>query len=296
MFQVFYLSIATGSQTRVAQHVKYPYILVNFMTKNAYYCAKTTRRYAKTLLIDSGGAPESIIKNNGYNRSDIEYLHFVRVVKADYFVLRDYPCEPQVLRKFNVTVKDQIHRTLDHHLKLIELYERSEVKATPIPVIQGWEVEDFLYCVDMFKEHGLLNFDYIAIGSTCRRHQVKQTQKIILAVREAVPRKIKLHAFGVKLSVLDHKAVWDALYSADSSAWDFLSRWKDWRNSNGDNIFDQSLKMLNSYLNRLNELRKKYSSQMTLLREFFSSTNPVKRVDARCVEKRRFTENSVKSS
>ena len=105
-------------------------------------------------------------------------------------------------------------------------------------------------------------FDYIAIGSTCRRHQVKTTQQIVLTVRKELPSRIKLHAFGVKLSVLDNKAVWDALYSADSSAWDFIVRWKCLRSS--DNVFELSYSLALDYLDKIKNLRRIFSSQLVL--------------------------------
>ncbi len=258
--KIFYFSPASGTQCRVCQMLNYPYILLNFMTKNSSYYARTARSFAKILLIDSGGFPSSFI-HNGYNRLDHEYLHFVRKVRAGYFVLRDYPCEPQILKKFNVTAKDQIHRTLEHHLKLLELSECMGIKAKPIPVIQGWEIDDYLYCIELFREHGLIR-DYIAIGSTCRRHQVKTTQQIILTVRSELPGKVKLHAFGVKLSVLDDKAVWDALYSADTSAWDFIARWKNLKTS--DNTFQLSYNLALDYLAKIEMLRRKFENQAVL--------------------------------
>ena len=259
--EIFYLSPASGTQCRVCQCIGYPYILINYMTKNSTSYAKRARKFAKILLIDSGGFPSSFIYN-GYNKSDREYLFFVKSVKADYFVLRDYPCESQILKKYNVTVRDQIHRTLEHHLKLLELYENTDISAEPISVIQGWEIQDYLYCIDIFREHGLI-LDYTAIGSTCRRHRIKQTQKVILAVKDSLPRKVKLHAFGVKLSVLNDKAVWEALYSADSSAWDFYARWKLWRDK-GESAFDASLKTLISYLSKIDGLKHAFSSQKDL--------------------------------
>jgi len=252
--KIFYLSPASGAQFSVVFKLKYPYVLVNFMTKLRDY-AKQVRQYCKVLMIDSGGFPLSFI-HNGYNIPDYKYLAFVKTVKADYFVLRDYPCEPQILRKYNVTAKDQIHRTLDHHLKLLEFYERSNVVAIPIPVIQGWEIDDYLYCIDLYKEHGLIGgkFNYVAIGTTCRRRQVKITQRIILTVRSELPNKIKLHAFGVKLSVLNNKAVWDALYSTDSSAWDYKSYFQPINH----------YRYCVDFINKINALREKFEKVKTL--------------------------------
>ena len=257
--RVFYAGIASGSQCKTIARLRYPFILVNYMSKNSYYYATRCRKFAKILFIDSGGFPSSFIYN-GYNTSDEDYLRFVSQVYADYFALRDYPCEPQILKKFGVTVKDQILRTLDNHLSLLELYENNCVKAKPIPVIQGWKIEDYLHCLDLFQEHGLLKFDYIAIGSTCRRHEVAYTRKIIFAIRDVLPKKIKLHAFGVKISVLDDKAIWDSLYSVDSTAWDFIARWKNLKKKS-----KTSECMAKDYFYRVRELSRKHEQQTNLL-------------------------------
>jgi len=252
--QVFYLSPASGSQFKAVIKLKYPYVLINYMTKLSKHFAKIVRQFCRILLIDSGGFPSSFIYN-GYKDSDERYLAFVKSVKADYFVLRDYPCEPQILKKFNTSVRDQIHKTLEHHIKLLDLFERSNLNAQPIPVIQGWKIEDYLYCLDLFDEYGLLGkFDYIAIGSTCRRHQVKYTQRIILTIRKELPKRKRLHAFGVKLSVLRNKAVWDSLYSVDSSAWDYPSRFKQ------IDHYDYCL----NYVNKLKELEIEFAKQGVL--------------------------------
>ena len=182
--QVFYLSVASGSQKRTVEALDYPYVLVNFLTKT-----NTPPKSAKVLFVDSGGFHSSFV-HGGYNKSDAEYLHFVRKTKADYFALRDYPCEPQILKKHNVTVKDQILRTVNHHIKLLDLAKKYELSAKPIPVIQGWEIGDYLFCLDKFREHGLIGngFDYIAIGSLCRRHATTFVDKCLSEMDKVVDK------------------------------------------------------------------------------------------------------------
>jgi len=253
MVEIFFLSPASGTQIKVVSELRYPYILINFMTKNSKYVPS-----AEILFVDSGGFPSSFLYN-GYNRTDLEYLHFVRKTKANLFALRDYPCEPQILQKYNVTAKDQIHRTLEHHIKLLELSERLEVKAKPIPVIQGWELEDYYYCIDLFREHGLIT-DYMAIGSLCRRNATKQIQQIIIKVRQELPAWVKLHAFGVKLSALKNIVVWRALHSCDSSAWDFWARFE----KRPLDTFEKSLETCRKYLEKIECLRRFFECQQTL--------------------------------
>ncbi len=257
MVKIFYLSIASGTQKRTAEALGYPYILVNFMTKS-----NNPPSCSKILFVDSGGFPSSFI-HNGYNKSDSEYLHFVKKTKATYFALRDYPCEPQILQKYNVTVRDQILRTVEHHIKLLDLLSNYDLSAKPIPVIQGWEIEEYLFCLDEFREHGLIS-EYMAIGSLCRRNATTQIRKIILTVRDELKDSIKLHGFGVKLSALKNKAVWDALYSVDSAAWDFDARWHRYRKKVNASAFEASLMLAKNYINKIENLKRKYEGQKTL--------------------------------
>lgn len=259
--EIFYLSVASGTQRKVAESLNYPYVLVNFMTKN-----NKPPRCAKVLFVDSGGFSSSFICN-GYNKSDREYLYFVKKTKAKYFALRDYPCEPQILRKYNVTVKDQILRTLDNHIKLLDLLEDYLLKAKPVPVLQGWEVEDYLFCIDLFREHGLVGngFDYIAIGSLCRKNTTTQIKKIILTIRKELKDSIKLHCFGTKISVLNDLAVWKAVYSVDSMAWDFNARWKRYMEKIKASTFEASKEFAIDYLLKIEKLRNKFEQQQTLM-------------------------------
>lgn len=258
--KIFYLAIASGTQRKVAETLQYPYILVNFMTKT-----NKPPSTCKVLFIDSGGFPSSFI-HNGYNKSDDEYLHFVKKTNADFFALRDYPCEPQILKKYDVTAKDQILRTVNHHIKLLDLIEDFDISAKPVPVIQGWEIDDYLFCIDIFREHGLIEngFDYVAIGSLCRRHAIHQIRKIILTVRNELRSSIKLHCFGTKISVLKDLAVWRAVYSVDSGAWDFDARWKRYKNKIGKSTFDASLMLAKEYLSKIEKMKRKFECQTVL--------------------------------
>jgi len=250
--KIFFLSPASGTQHKVVRKLKYPYILINYMTKN-----NKPPPCARILFIDCGGFPSSFI-HGGYTTSDEEYLKYVKKVKATMFALRDYPCEPQILEKYKITAKDQINRTLKNHIKLLELMDKFNVFSRPIPVIQGWKLEDYLYCLDLFKEHGLI-FDYIAIGSLCRRASTKTIRKIILTLRKELPKWIRIHGFGVKLDVLKDKATWEAVYSVDSSAWDLWARIDTLKQ--GTNRYQKTIEILQQYLQKLQKLRKSFEKQ-----------------------------------
>ncbi len=256
--KIFFLSVASGTQKKTAEALNYPYILINFMTK-----ANTPPKTARVLFVDSGGFPSSFLYN-GYNKSDEEYLNFVLKHDATYFALRDYPCEVQIIKKHDTTPENQILRTVEHHIKLLDLSEDYGLEGRAVPVLQGWETDEYLYCLDLFREHGLIR-DYMAIGSLCRRHAEKQIRKIILTVRQELPDWVKLHAFGTKISVLRNKAVWDAIYSVDSGAWDFDARWKRYtQRIRAKSTFEASLKCAKEYISKINRLHANFSKQIKL--------------------------------
>jgi len=265
--QRFYFSVASGTQRRVCEALEHPYVLINFMTKS-----NQPPRHQHVLFVDSGGFPSSY-QHNGYKgKSDAQYLNYVMRHRAECYALRDYPCEPQILRRHNLTVQQQIQRTLQHHLRLLDLHDSLGVKAQPVPVLQGWHVSEYLDCLDSFREHGLIK-DYMAIGSLCRRHATKQIARIILTLHSELPRRVKLHAFGTKISVLSNPAVFDSLFSVDSGAFDYAARWKKLRKS-GMSTYAAALEYAMDYLSRVRELqerRTRDSSKQTFISHYVRS-------------------------
>ena len=251
----FYLALAAGSQVTTTDRFKFPSILINFQSKISSSLKR--KDYHDSIFVDCGGFSSSLIAG-GYRTSDAEYLQFVQKINADLFALRDYPCEPQILKKWHRTVKDHIEMTVNHHIKLLDLC--ADIEAEPVAVVQGWKVEDYLECIDRFREQGLIT-DFVAIGSICRRGSQNQVRKIVSAIKGELPN-VKLHGFGISLNALRYKDVWDALYSADSGAWDFLSRWKSFRGNLSKR--EASELELSRFLLRLSKLKCKHESQCTL--------------------------------
>jgi len=253
----FYLSLASGSQRKTARVMKYPNILINFMTKQ-----NTPPKYSyETLFIDSGGFYSSMLSGK-YTKSDDEYLQFIEKVVPEYFALRDFPCEPQLLKKYNLTAKQNIQRTVDNHIALLDRIQNYCINSEPVPVIQGWIKEDYLECIDTFKEQGLMS-NYMAIGSVCRRASVSIIRDIIVSIRDNIPAWVQLHGFGVKLTALSDLAIWNALYSVDSGAWDYVARWKKLRGEE-TSIPDASINAATAYIEKINQLHEKHPSQITL--------------------------------
>jgi queuine/archaeosine tRNA-ribosyltransferase len=194
-----------------------PNVLISYATAN-----NTPFDTIDNLFIDSGGY--SLLKHRSdYQTSNQEYLDYVEKHGPELFTLRDYSCEPSLLRNRNKTVHEHQQLTTKNHRELLNSIERRGIESQPVTVIQGWKPHEYLDHLDNLQANGLLT-EYVAIGSICRRHQTKEVNKIIHTVRRELPQKYKLHAFGVKTRVLKSPQTMDALDSADSTAYDYRTR------------------------------------------------------------------------
>lgn len=135
----------------------------------------------------------------------------------DFAACRDMMCEPFMLEKTGLTIRD-------HQLWTIESYMNLRAIAPWIqwlPVVQGWRLEDYQRHVEMYRESGidLTKLERVGVGSVCRRQATKEGAAIIMGVAKM---GIRVHAFGVKSDGL--KLFGDHIASADSMAWSFVAR------------------------------------------------------------------------
>lgn len=231
---MFYFGASSGSSRKALRILNEPNVMLNYATKN-----NTPWDGIDRLFIDSGGY--SFMKGMGeFETSDDEYIDFIEEHDPELFALRDYPCEPEVLEEHDRTISEHQRRTTERHRSLWDICDDRDVDAERLSVLQGWAVGDYLDHLDDLRDYGVLS-DYVGIGSVCRRNRETEIRRIILSVREALPSKHDLHAFGVKSSVLKHADVADALASADSQSYEMQAQWgtlrelgagkKTWRDS-----------------------------------------------------------------
>lgn len=256
LLTIFYLSCASGSQIKTARRLQYPHILINYATKH-----NRPPTHDCSLFVDCGGFYSSLVSGM-YLTPDQDYLEYIQRHQPALWALRDYPCEPQLLGKWGRTVAENIRRTVEHHLALLEAAQAYDIKGQAVPVVQGWRVADYLDCLDEFRDQGLIK-DYMAIGSVCRRGQVGQIRKIVATVRRYLPARVRLHGFGIKLSALKERSVWEALHSVDSGAWDYEARWRKHRGELS--VPDASYIVAKEYLRKIDNLQARNRSQATLL-------------------------------
>ena len=178
---------------------------------------------ATNWALDSGGFTE-IHKYGGWELSPDEYAHEVRryadeIGNLDWAAPQDWMCEETALQATGLTVSDHQRRTTDNFLELRQL-----LGPLVIPVVQGWEQDDYLRHVDQYLAAGvsLENEQRVGVGSICRRHADQQIGAILHALQP-----LRLHAFGVKGSAFARYRDW--ITSADSMAWSATARRGDIR-------------------------------------------------------------------
>jgi hypothetical protein len=168
--------------------------------------------------LDSGSFTELQL-HGGWTLSAREYAREVRRYrqfgKLEWAAPQDWMCEPFMLERTGLSVREHQERTVTNYLDL-----RSIDSGLPIvPVLQGFTRDDYLRCADMYTAAGvdLEEEKTVGLGSVCRR----QAEDEILEIVQSFP-SLKLHGFGVKTTGL--RKYGHLLTSADSMAWSFRAR------------------------------------------------------------------------
>lgn len=172
-------------------------------------------------MLDSGGF-QFIRQLGKYPLSPEEYLKKVAFLQPDIFVIQDWMCEPLQVMRTGLSIKEHIRRTVENYLYISELTS-PDIKSYCLPVIQGWELNDYFDCIDLYGDYGLI-VDYMAVGSICRRGKEIEIKNIIENIHAAIPW-VSLHGLGVKKQVL--YACRESLHSCDTAAGQFMKKNSD---------------------------------------------------------------------
>lgn len=243
--EVFY-GVASGQQRSALSRLDPEGVMISHATQNNQPIDGDHE-----LFIDCGGYHHMVSGAGEYGDTDDEYIEYLLDVAPDWFALRDYPCEPDLLEQLGRTVRDQQHKTTENHISVYNAATDAGIVDDAVAVVQGWTTDHYLRHLDDLRDHGLLT-DRMAIGSVCRRNADKDIANVVRAVRGALPAKCELHAFGVKGSVLRFEEVVDALDSVDSAAYDYsATRFKDETAGDGYNSWRDTAR---AYLNWRHEL------------------------------------------
>lgn len=172
-------------------------------------------------VLDSGGFTE-ITKSGRWRLSPREYdAHVVRYQREVGSLLwaapQDWMCEPAALSASGLSVSEHIARTVVNYLELMQL----QSPAPYIPVLQGWEPDDYLRCAEMYEglHVNLAALPIVGIGSTCRRQRASELLRVFSLLHAA---GVKLHAFGLK--TVGIAKLGELIESTDSMAWSYTAR------------------------------------------------------------------------
>lgn len=172
-------------------------------------------------ILDSGGFTQ-LDKIGHWTVTAAQYAAQVRRFSDEignmvWAAPQDWMCEPRIRATTGLTVAEHQTRTVDNYLELRHL----DPELPFVPVLQGWERDDYLRCVDLYGRRGvdLAAAPAVGLGSVCRR---QSTGEIAMVVGALAPLGLALHGFGVKTSGLRSYSAY--LASADSLAWSYDGR------------------------------------------------------------------------
>jgi len=190
-----------------------------FMSHRVLRRQKSWRRAASRWCLDSGGFSE-LSQFGEWTISPEDYVEAIykyqdQIGSMDWCAIQDWMCEPTIRKFTGKSVEEHQRLTVDNFLLLTEMAPDLPF----IPILQGWELQDYVSMVDMYADSGvdLFQFETVGLGSVCRRQSTKSVLEI---VKELQP--LKLHGFGVKGDGLSLYG--DFLTSADSMAWSYSGR------------------------------------------------------------------------
>ena len=169
--------------------------------------------------LDSGGFTE-LAKYGKWTTHPKRYVIDVRryrdeIGRMDWAAPQDWMCEPFMVAKTGLSVREHQRRTLDNYLELRTL----DASLPFIPVLQGWTRDDYLRHVDDYQAAGI-DLDAegrVGLGSVCRRQSTDEIGEIVASLDG-----LRLHGFGVKGDGI-RRYGW-MLASADSMAWSYSGR------------------------------------------------------------------------
>lgn len=167
-------------------------------------------------MVDSGVGKEFSSRTKTPRVTLHQYIDVLNLQQPPIAWTLDYPCEPEILKHKGYNASQAQDMTNENTVKLLERFDFVN------SVVQGYSVSEYVENLDKLKERGLLT-NRLGIGSICRRGQVTEINRVIRAIYNNVPRYVKLHAFGVKLPVLESEAKF-YVYSADGFTYP-----KQWR-------------------------------------------------------------------
>ncbi|MFJ4988692.1 hypothetical protein ACIP9H_33445 [Streptomyces sp. NPDC088732] len=178
----------------------------------------TLPRAVTPWMLDSGGFTE-LSTHGTWTVSPYDYAAAARryadeIGMLDACAIQDWMCEDEILAQTGLTVHDHQIKTVASFMNLMTL----DAELPWMPVIQGFTLDDYLRCIDLYDQVGvdLTLMPVAGLGSVCRRQSTKEAVRIVETISSM---GIRLHGLGFKVTGL--RRVAHLLYSSDSLAWSY---------------------------------------------------------------------------
>jgi hypothetical protein len=156
--------------------------------------------------------------------------------RMEWAAPQDWMCEPPMINGgiidgqrvpgTGLSVIEHQRLTIANFRRLAALWpEFSDHPEHPfMPVLQGWEPEDYLRCADMYDEAGVRLEDYplVGLGSVCRRNTPSEFMRVLEGVIPRLTPWLALHSFGMKTMGLELAG--HLMTTADSASWSYTAR------------------------------------------------------------------------
>jgi hypothetical protein len=218
-----------GRLVQAARQAGYPVLFSAnaFMVRNEYGEVIRVRtpdpeQFAgMDVALDSAGYV-AMSKYRGFPWTADQYLDLVEAWDWTWWASMDQCVEPEVAG-CPLSIYMRMAETCRMYGE-IRSRARDRGLKDPMPVLQGWEVEHYRWCMERMP---LFEWpDLIGVGSMCRRqvHGPNGLLAVVEALDRELPKHVRFHLFGVKGSSLAYLSEHPRLKSVDSMAWDLAAR------------------------------------------------------------------------
>lgn len=194
--------------------------------------------------LDSGGFSE--ISQFGYWRtSPRDYVRAVmrydrEIGRLEWAAPQDWMCEPAMIRGgiidgkkvpgTGLSLLEHQQRTVANFIELQHLWAwecelNDYFSECPfMPVLQGWDWDDYIRCADMYEAARVHLEDYpiVGLGSVCRRNKPSELLRVLENVIPRLTPWVALHGFGMKTTGLE--VAGHLMTSSDSASWSYTAR------------------------------------------------------------------------
>ncbi len=198
-----------------ARHFDHAFISINRLRN------RKSPFFANNWILDSGAFTE-LAKYGAYREGPEVYAQQINrwggVGVMWAAVTQDYMCEPFMLARTGLTVREHQERTIERYITIQGL-----TKAQVMPVLQGYDPQEYTDHLTMYGD--LLPVGaWVGVGSVCKRNARIESIAAVLGAIKLQRPDLRLHGFGLKTTALQSNYIRGLLFSADSMAWSFAAR------------------------------------------------------------------------